>query len=370
MTSVLSEVLSARTAEVQAKLSRVRERLAAHKADGVAINNTYNTAWLTAGGSTYVNEAADGGVATFVVTHDGAYVITDSIEAPRLRTEEHFADLGFEFRTRTWHAPGDLLADLSQGKRILAEAEFERDLFDLRTHLIPAEIARFRGVGRMAAHAMNEAIRQVRPGDTEYQIAGYLAGASRNTGGSPIVVLIATDERISRYRHPLPADKKLDRYAMLVLCLRYQGLVASITRLVHFGPIPADLAAKINAVAAIDASMIAATQPGRTYADVFAVARAEYAAHGFPTAIDEHHQGGPAGYKPREWLATAHTANLIAANQGYAWNPSVSGAKSEDTIVVTEGAAIPEVITTIEGWPMTAISVGGHSIPRPLVRES
>jgi antitoxin VapB len=358
-----------RSAEVSEKLGRLRNRLAARGLDGVTLNHTYNTAWLTAGGATYVNEATDGGVATLIVTHDGAYAVTNSIEEPRMRTEEHLADLGFEFRVSTWHRSEDPAAALTRGKKIATEAEFEADLRDLRTHLTPGELERFRGVGKMAAHSMNQAIMQVRPGDTEYQIAGYLAGAVRSTGGSPIVVLIATDARIHQYRHPLPADKTLEKYAMLVLCLRYQGLVASITRLVHFGPIAPDLAAKIDAVAVIDAEMIAATQAGKTLGDVFAIAKHGYAQHGHPNAIDEHHQGGSAGYKPREILAVEGDKTAIDVGQAFAWNPSISGAKSEDTVLLTGSAQQPEVITAIEGWPTKIVNAAGYQIARPLVME-
>ena len=50
--------------------------------------------------------------------------------------------------------------------------------------------------------------------------------------------------------------------------------MASITRLVHFGPLPAELRRKAEAVAAIDAAMLAATVPGVTLGAVFAQAQA------------------------------------------------------------------------------------------------
>jgi len=55
---------------------------------------------------------------------------------------------------------------------------------------------------------------------TEYQIIGKMEDAVQSRGVQPIVNLIGTDERIFRFRHPLPTEKKLDRYAMLILCGR------------------------------------------------------------------------------------------------------------------------------------------------------
>jgi len=128
----------------------------------------------------------------------------------------------------------------------------------LRYTLLAGEIARFRELGKLYAAAMDEAVRRVRPGMTEFEIAGLLAEAAFARGALPIVNLITTDERIFRYRHPLPTGKKLVRYAMLVLCGRQYGLVASVTRLVHFGPLPAEVRRKAEACARVDATRFVA----------------------------------------------------------------------------------------------------------------
>ncbi|PJF33090.1 MAG: peptidase M24, partial [Candidatus Thermofonsia Clade 1 bacterium] len=87
---------------------------------------------------------------------------------------------------------------------------------------------------------------------------------SYERGGVPIVVLVASDERVASYRHPLPTDKPIERYAMLVLCFRKDGLVISLTRLVHFGAMPDELRRKAEACARVDARLILGTQAGRT----------------------------------------------------------------------------------------------------------
>ena len=108
---------------------------------------------------------------------------------------------------------------------------------------------------------------------------------------------------------------------MLVLCGRQRGLVCSITRLVHFGPLPEALRAKSEAVAAIDAAMMAATRPGVTTAQVFAATQAAYARAGYPDEYRLHHQGGPAGYEPRELIANPSTDFLVAAGSGLRLEP-------------------------------------------------
>jgi Xaa-Pro aminopeptidase len=177
--------------------------------------------------------------------------------------------------------------------------------------------------------------------------------------------LIATDERIQRFRHPLPTAKKLDRHALLVMCGRRDGLVASVSRIIHFGPVPEEIQRVHEAVAHIDATAITASRPGRTLGDVFADIQTAYADAGFPDGWQGHHQGGVAAYEPREYLALPGSEDLLKEGMVCAWNPSLPGAKSEDSVIVCDapGGApgTPKIVTTIPGWPM--IETG--SIPRP-----
>jgi Xaa-Pro aminopeptidase len=154
---------------------------------------------------------------------------------------------------------------------------------------------------------------------------------------------------------------------MLVLCGRRYGLVCSLTRLVHFGSLPEELRRKAEAVAHIDAAFLTATRPGRSLGQVFAEAQSAYAGAGFADEWRLHHQGGPAAYEPREVIATPDSDFLIAAGQAYAWNPSITGTKSEDTFLV--GQSGNEVISAIEGWPVYTLSVNGQSILRPAILE-
>jgi antitoxin VapB len=179
--------------------------------------------------------------------------------------------------------------------------------------------------------------------------------------------LVATDERIYKFRHPLPTPKKMERYAMIVLCGRWKGLVASITRLVHFGPLPEEIRRKMEATAQVDATYIAATRPGVQLCDVFQQAVDAYASTGYAGEWRLHHQGGPAGYEPREFITTPSTTDAVSAGQVYAWNPSITGTKSEDSLLVGESSN--EVLTTIAGWPEIRATVDGKPFSRPAILE-
>jgi antitoxin VapB len=237
----------------------------------------------------------------------------------------------------------------------------------LRAILLPEEVERFRTLGRLCAEAMDAAIRAVKPGLTEYEIAGLLAHETESRGAQAIVNLIATDERIFKFRHPLPTGKKLDEYAMLVLCGRKWGLVCSITRLVHFGKLPDEVRRKMEATAKVDATFLVATRPGQTLGQIFARAQTAYAQMGFADEWQLHHQGGPAGYEAREYVGTPGSTDVVAVGQTYAWNPSITGTKVEDTFVVGEKGN--EVLTTVPGWPMLDVTIEGQTVKRPVILE-
>jgi antitoxin VapB len=92
-----------------------------------------------------------------------------------------------------------------------------------------------------------------------------------------------------------------------------------------------------------------------------------YAASGFPGEWEFHHQGGASGYEPREYLATPGSKDIVMAGQGYAWNPSIAGVKSEDTILV--GLDANEIVTHISDWPATKLTASGRTMLRPRILE-
>jgi antitoxin VapB len=202
----------------------------------------------------------------------------------------------------------------------------------------------------------------IKPGMTEHQIAGALAEEMFGVGVIPTVLLIAADDRAFKYRHPIPTEAKLDRHVMLVACGRRWGLIVSLTRMVHFGDLPADLRRKHDAVARVDATFIAHTRPGAQVRDIFQRAVECYQETGFGDEWQLHHQGGATGYAGRDYKATAASTQTVQRNQAFAWNPSIAGTKSEDTVIALEAGT--EIISQSPGWPMIEVEVAGRRWPR------
>jgi Xaa-Pro aminopeptidase len=231
----------------------------------------------------------------------------------------------------------------------------------VRRSLTTAEADRFRTLGRDAAQGLTEACGALEPAWSEFEAAADVSSALVERGIDPVVLLVAGEERLPHHRHPLATGAPLGRLAMLVACARRGGLIASLTRFVSFGPLDPRLAEAYERLLEVDVAFIAATEAGARVGDVFARGIAAYETHGF--ARDEwmlHHQGGPTGYEPRDYLADAGSDARVEERQAFAWNPSVPSLKSEDTIL-----AGGEILTVDPGWPTARIG----ELERPLVLE-
>ncbi len=354
-------------AELEAKHQKLVEWLRAQRLEGVLIRRHENIAWLT-GGAVEVRVLTPGetGVASLLVTAQGKrYYFTTENEAPRLHDEE-FGQLDFEPVLFPWYAD-----DTKEAAQRLAGAELGSDtpgpglipvnLYPLRAALSAPEIARYRWLGEETAAATVEALHQVEPGLSEYDLEAITAANLLRRGILPSVYLFAVDDRIYKYKHAAARGKRLKQYGMLNLCSRKWGLAISITRFVHFGELPADLAARFKSAAQVNAALLDATRVGATSAELFKVAQSAYAAEGFPGEEKFHHQGGPTGYGEREWVATPDGTETVVNNQAFAWNPSIRGAKAEDTVILHDGKI--EWLTATPSLPVIEPSVNGVIYP-------
>lgn len=360
--------------ELDVKLAGMQRLLEERQLEAIWLRRSSSFAWATCGGEAHINVASTEGIASLLVTRSERFLLTNNIEIHRLEQEEGLAGQGWQPLVSPWYAAQDHVARLV-GKSALGSdlplpgaVDLSADLSWMRAQLSPPEQERFRVLGGLCAAGMQQAVSVLKPGMSGFQIGGSLAGAVESLGVQPVVNLVACDERILAYRHPLPKDQTLKRYAMLILCGRKWGLICSLTRLVYFGQLPEALRRKAEATALVDAAMIAATRPGATLGDVFSQAQRAYAEAGFPDEWHLHHQGGLAGYEAREIVALPGLPLPVQPGQAYAWNPSITGTKSEDTILVGQDAN--EIISQVEGWPVREIQVGAQSILRPEVLEA
>lgn len=353
--------------ELEEKHQRLVEWLRSQHLSGVLLRRNENVAWVTGGAvELRVLTPCETGVASLLVTAEGKrYYFTTENEAPRLHDEE-FGLLDFEPVLFPWVADDTLaaaqkLAGGALGSDTALPGLTQVNLFPLRAALAETEIARYRWLGAETAAATVESLHQVEPGLSEYDLEALTAANLLKRGILPSVYLYAVDERIYKYKHAVARGKRLKQYAMLNLCSRKWGLAISITRFVHFGALPVELAARFKSAAQVNAGLLDASRVGATSAALFKVAQDTYAAEGFPGEERFHHQGGPTGYGEREWVATPNGTQTVVNNQAFAWNPSIRGGKAEDTVILSNGRI--DWLTATPTLPVIEASVNGKVYP-------
>ena len=137
------------------------------------------------------------------------------------------------------------------------------------------------------------------------------------------------------------------------------GLHASVTRCLSFGPVPPVLQDKHATVVEVDSAYLASSRPGTRLAEAFAAGERMYARGGFYDDWKEHHQGGTTGYAGREVFAQPGSEFRLSAGMAVAWNPTVPGAKSEDTFLVQDEGIEQLSAAPASPWPLT-----GDPVPR------
>jgi len=363
--TIVSE--SAWNAELDEKHAVLVEWLRKEKLSGVLIRRNENVAWVTGGAvELRVLTPSETGVGSLLVTAEGKrYYFTTENEAPRLKDEE-FGELDFEPVLFPWYADETAAAATKLAGGLLGSdtpvpGTIAVSLYPLRASLRESEIARYKWLGGQTAAATAESLKQVEPGMSEYDLEAMTAANLLKRGILPSVYLYAVDDRIYKYKHAVARGAKLEKYAMLNLCTRKWGLAISITRFVHFGELPGELGARFKSAAQVNAALLDASRVGASSAELFKVAQAAYAAEGFPGEERFHHQGGPTGYGEREWVATPNGKETVVNNQAFAWNPSIRGGKTEDTVILRDGKI--EWLTETPELPVINAEVNGKVYP-------
>lgn len=342
--------------------------------DAVLLNSQHNFAWLTGGASNGIDLSRESGAASLLVTRSGErYLIANVIELERLLTEEvsgdDFQPIGFPWQD------GSLMVRkarsvIGEGGRLASDLAIDHQIPVVEGRIAPcryeltgSEADRYRILGRDAGTAMTTAISTIRPGDSELHIAEKLRHELAVGEMTSIVTLVAADDRVSRYRHPVPTNNVWRNTLLLVTCARRHGLIVSLSRMVSVGKPSSELIEKTEAAAYVNACLLDRTRPGITGVELYQCAADAYQKMGRGDEIDRHHQGGAAGYKPREWVAHPQSGETVKRNQAFAWNPSITGTKVEETCIV--GDAGVEIISASPDFPRITTTVNGREYHSP-----
>jgi len=361
--------------EIQEKKARIRRLMEQQQLDGILFRRQCNFSWLTGGGLSSVVTASDTGMASLLITSNKDYVLCNAIEAPRIEQEEQLPEQGYELRPFPWYKDREqqLVKELTNDGRVgcdclfLGTEEISEKLNPLRYSLTSWEVERYKDVGYLTSKAIEDTASTVQPGEKECEIVGRLAEHLWANRLDYVTIFCAADGRISNFRHPVTTEKKIEKRAMLCVNARKWGLIISLTRFVQFGPVPEDLKKKYEANMYIDNVLMANTIPGKPAIEAFKKGIDAYAETGYAEEYHLHHQGGAIGYVGRDYKVTFNTTEIVRENQGFAWNPSITGSKSEDTMLATSEG--PVLLSKPVSFPTVTMEVGGYAFTRPAILE-
>jgi Xaa-Pro aminopeptidase len=356
---------TSRKAEVELKLGLIREWLDERRSLGVALTTSAPVAWLTAGLTNPIDRSDPGSPLWLVVTPSHVVALTTDVEAPRLGAEAGLDELGFSLESVPWFDP-DAFVQAAQdvaGATWQVIAPDEDELTAMRLRLFPAERERLAQLGGDVARALESAVVAWEPGERDLDVQARLVHGLEALGALPVCIIVGGDERVERFRHPLATGEPIERLVMAVAVAMRDGLHVAATRFARRGRLPDGMRTSFETALDIEAHMLDAHRPGATYGDVLRACEDAYAEAGHPRAWREHYQGGPIGYRQREFeIAPSQRdsrwfSQPVEIGNAVAWNPSIAGGgKVEDTFLVEEGGL--RRLTDSLTWPAVEVRDG------------
>jgi len=359
--------------EIREKLQRIRVFLEQKGYGALILGRRDNFAWFTGGGDSTVIRSSEIGFALLVITMDAVHFVAQTMDGPRILDEEmqgmqvEPAFLRWHDETREEKALGlakglKVVSDIPLTGGTMAPAEIAR----LHYPLTEGEMERCRQLGAKTERIIASVAAELRPGMTEREVEAMFLGEYAREGMTCDVLLIGSDERIAKYRHPSPTEKRIERIVILHPAVRMGGLHANVTRMVWFGDrVPEETARKYEAASRIEAAAVSLCTPGRTFASILEAQKNLYRETGFEEEWHNHYQGGITGYLLAEPTLCMDPAAVVSPNQAFDWFITITGVKVEELSLT--GRKGPEVVSVSGRWPVRTYEYDGRSFELPAI---
>jgi len=223
------------------KRELIRKHIKEKGYQGVVISRRENFSWITTGGNATVINSTNNGIGCLVFTPDNQYFVSHSMDGQRI-LEEQIPLQEYELVELKWYESEPLGRALQiAGSNAAADINitgYENifpEILDLHYPITNLEINRLLWLGQK----MNEIYLTmgdfIKPGMTEIEIAAYFQFLQAQAGIISDVLISGADQRMFKYRHPMPTDNKLNKYLMLHSAPNKWGLHTPITRYFSLG---------------------------------------------------------------------------------------------------------------------------------------
>ena len=359
--------------EFEIKKKRVIDYMQKKNIEAIFLNKPSNFFWLTCGCRNKVVDYSGLGASSLLIYKNRMFLITTNIEIHRMIEEETNNFNFIEPVYYNWYEVDNFekkvrkivdIGKIYQDVQIFRLANPLDNGFDkLKFCLTESEKDRYYKLGKITARCMTDTCRSIKPGMSEYEVQAILSKNLISKEVTPWVILIASDDRMLKYRHPIPTAKKIENLVMVVVGGLKGGLIACCTRILYFGKPSKQIIAARDIINNIDANLILSSRPGKKYCEIFKKEIDLFKSYNLENEWQNHHQSGPTGYEGRYFAVNSETNDEIEKSNAIAWNPSMKGFKSEDTFIVEENGN--EIITFDDNWPILDINTEFGKIKRP-----
>ncbi|MBY0515000.1 MAG: M24 family metallopeptidase [Gemmataceae bacterium] len=367
--------LAARRADVDAKQEQVGRVLEAMGCEAAVLLAPVHVSWFTAGLNVrgLLAEAERPGVFT---NGRQRWLLCSNVDTQRLFDEE-LDGLGFQLKEWAWDAGrADLLLNVTTGRKVASDRPFPNipQLTDRLRPLIRVlsefDLAAYRELGKVVAHAVEATARNLSRGQTEEEIAGQLGHRLLHRGAEPHALSVTADDRGTKYRRAGFTAARVAATCTLQATAHRGGLYVTCARTVSFGRPPDEFHAAFDHALRLAAAFRSVSRPDEGVGAAKAAAQTLLANSRFEFEWRHSQPGYGAGRFPAEELRRAGHDERFVLGQPVVWQPRVGPAALADTVLIGADGADP--VTPPEGWPFKRVTIRGraHDVPDMLVRTT
>lgn len=339
-------------AAIKHRIQAIRHRLNEHKTDGLIVTGVENVRYLT--GFRGHDSWALVLPRSVVLVTDSRYTEQAMAECVGCKVVERKVPLAKKVNELLGVQRGVKVLGVEDGcsaatlrgirKAVSVKVKTVSNVVEkVRMLKIDEEVRLVRKASKIAFDAMEWALRQVKPGITERELAALYVYRLSAYGAMEGFETIACFGPNGSRNHHQPGGRKLGRNDTILLDFgaKFEGYISDTTRCYAVGR-PSDFYCRVyQAVARAQKAAIAAVRAGVKVCDVDAAARKVIEEAGLP--VYGHGTGHGLGLQVHEspYLAAADKMTKLAAGQVITIEPGVYlpgrfGVRLEDDVLVTE----------------------------------
>lgn len=344
-----------RKADFEEKLRRLRSYMERNGYGAAILGRLDNTAWLTGGGDFKVLRCTETAFGVLLVTPERVTLVAQYMDIDRIFDDE-LIGLPVEKASLMWFEESreEKAMQLAGNVRVVSDLPIDGadyrilDLFWLHYPLTDYDISVMKDAAEQCDRMIHEIALNIEPGMTEKQIEAKIVSRYAEADMFTKVVLVGSDERLLKYRHPNASGKRVEKIVLLHPAACYRGIHINSTRMVSFGDIPQKLKEDYDLLNLLETQTMSLMRPGIRFRDILKERKRLLTEYGRGGEADLHYPGALTGY-------------LLASAQPYLEDRMFTDRMSMDNFVTVSGAKVEEV--SISGENGAELISAGYSWP-------